>query len=316
MTFTFGSHDSPMTESSDDNWYRVLLLVDEADGERAASSLWNLGAAGVEIRDRETFVEADDAKPVPEGKAELSTFFSSDRPVEPESVYARVEEALAAERIVIDTGEAYEFTDTSWQTSWKDYFQPVHLSSRCIVGPPWETFDAPDDGIKLIIEPGMAFGTGGHETTQLCATLLDERLAARRGLDVLDVGCGSAVLSMLARRLGAGRVVGIDNDPTAIDVARENLAVNDMVDDLELSITPVDQIDDVFDIVVANILTHVLLDLRDALRSRVAPAGELILSGITTQQLDSIRDAFADDGWIESDVRVDGEWCAITLHRS
>jgi ribosomal protein L11 methyltransferase len=305
-----------MSEDTSEHWYRVLILVDESDAERASSSLWNLGAAGVEVRDRETFIEDDDAPPLPEGTAELSTFFSASEPIEPDTMYARVEEAMSAERIAIQNGDAYEFTDTSWQTSWKDYFHPVQLSPRVIVGPPWEDFEAPEDGTRLVIEPGMAFGTGGHETTQMCATLLDERLADTPGLDILDVGCGSAILSMLARRLGAGEVVGVDHDATAIEVAEENLVVNDLAGRIDLSTTPVDQVEGTFDVVVANILTHILLDIRPGLQARVADDGVLMLSGITDEQIASIRDAFGAAGWAEEDFRQDGEWCAIVYSRA
>ncbi|MGM0556020.1 MAG: 50S ribosomal protein L11 methyltransferase [Myxococcota bacterium] len=305
-----------MSDEISEHWYRILILVDEADAERASSVLWNLGAAGVEVRDRETFVEEDDAPPLPEGTAELSTFFSADAPVEPDTLFARVEEAMTAEGIGIETGDAYEFTDTSWKTGWKDYFKPVELSPRVIVGPPWEDFEAPEGGTRLVIEPGMAFGTGGHETTQLCATILDEMLRRTPGLDILDVGCGSAILSMLARRLRAGDVIGVDHDPTAVEVARENLEVNDLEGQVDLSTTPVEDVEGTFDVVVANILTHILLDIRPGLQARVSSDGALILSGITDAQIASIRQAFGGEGWTEDDFRQDGDWCAIVYRRA
>src|SRR5699024_1151004 len=147
-----------------------------------------------------------------------------------------------------------------------------------------EEFKAPAGGTKLVIEPGMAFGTGTHETTQLCAAKLDRLLADapedQPPPSVLDVGCGSAILSMLAARLGAQPVVGIDVDPVAVEVARQNLACNELTEQVDLSTRPLAKIARHYDLVVANILTHILLELRDDLLQRVRPGGTLLLSGI------------------------------------
>lgn len=304
-----------MSESSD-NWYRLDVLLEEDRAIDAVTMLWELDAAGVEIQDRETYIEDDSMPPVPEGTNRLVAYFQRpDLEAAGELEQEIVNQLTRAELVPLSI-RCEHYTDRSWETSWKDYFKPAQIAPRVTVGPPWEDFDAPEDGTKIVIEPGMAFGTGTHETTQLCAEKIDRMLLeAGEPLTVLDVGCGSAILSMIARRLGAARVVGVDVDETAVEVARENLKVNDLAGQIELSTTPADEIDEQFDVVIANILTHILLFLREALQARVAPDGVLLLSGITEEQTDEIREAFGGEGWVESGFDQKGEWVSFEFRR-
>jgi ribosomal protein L11 methyltransferase len=184
-----------------------------------------------------------------------------------------------------------------------------------MVGPPWENFDAPPNGCKVIIEPGMAFGTGTHETTQLCAQILDDLLDGAHPLSVLDVGCGSAILSILAAHLGASPILGTDIDAHAVWVARDNLRINEVEDRVELVTTPVEDIAGQYDIVVANIIAHILLVLREGIQARVAPGASLILGGITELSEEAIIEAFVTPGWRLVDRRQGGEWISMHLIR-
>ena len=305
-----------MTQHSPQHWYRFVGLVDDDAVEAASTELWTLGAAGVEVRDRETFAEDGDASPVPEGRAEIEAYFCSEEAVEPSTWQRRVSHAFRDAELDLQNARAFAFTDTSWKTSWKDYFQPLQLSPRSVVGPPWESFEAPGDGASLIIEPGLAFGTGSHETTQLSATLLDERLTEfGTGAEVLDVGCGSGILSMLASRLGAAQVVGVDIDEEALEVARTNLERNQLSDSVELTSSGIETFDETFDIVVANILSRVLLDIRDHLRDRVRPGGWLILSGATNEQTEDLQRAFGGDGWRQTRIETREGWSALEFQK-
>ncbi len=299
-----------------DNWYRLTLLVEAERALDAIALLWELDAAGVETQDSDTYADDGTIEPVPEGTNRLVAFFQKSTPAAAAALQTDVVDALQQADITPLAITCGTFTDRSWETAWKDYFHPTVIAPRVIVGPPWEEFEAPEDGTKLVIEPGMAFGTGTHETTQLCAERIDRLLAeSEEPPTVLDVGCGSAILSMIAKRLGAARVVGIDIDETAVDVARENLRVNDLGGDIELSTTPVGQLGETFDIVVANILTHILLHIREDLVARVAPGGVLLLSGITEEQSDQIREAFLGDGLVEVAMDQKGEWVCFELRR-
>ncbi len=288
-------------------WFRFECLFDDAD---AADVLWELGAAGVEVQDHETFMEGGTIAPVPDGRVRLIAFFD---------VVERGESTVTDE-LVESLGESAHsfrferFDDRSWETAWKDYFHPVRLSKRSMVGPPWEEFEAPDGGIKIVIEPGMAFGTGTHETTQIVATLLDERLADDPVDRLLDVGCGSAILSMLASGLGVGKVTGIDVDETAVGIAQETVEANGF-GPIELSTTDVGQIEETFPIVLANILGHILLQIRSHLVDRTANDGLLLVSGVTLEQADGFHREFAGDELVLEERRDLGEWAAFVYRK-
>lgn len=301
-----------------ENWYRLILLVQDTGGHHAAAILWEHEVGGVEIYDAETYAHDQSIPPVPDGTNRLVAYLEQDSPEQAEKTRDAIVESLTDADIPPISVQFGSFTDTSWKTAWKDFFKPTSLSERSIVGPPWEEFEAPEGGTKIIIEPGMAFGTGTHETTQLCGAKIDLLLAqagAKPPQSLLDVGCGSAILSMIAARLGAAPVVGVDNDADAVEVARENLRVNQLEDAIDLSTRELTSFEETFDIVVANILTPTLIALRDDLVARVRPGGTLLLSGITDAQVDSIRDAFVGAALRETDLAQKGEWVCFELQK-
>jgi ribosomal protein L11 methyltransferase len=205
------------------------------------------------------------------------------------------------------------FDDTSWKTRWKEFFEIVDVSDRVTVGPPWESFDASDGQVTLVLNPGMAFGVGTHETTRLACQLLDRHLADASAPSVLDVGCGTAVLAMAAVRLGADPVLGLDIDEDALSSARSNLKANGLEADVTLASTPIGDVPDTFDIVVANILWPTLVDLKDELLNHVEPGGRLILSGIQLEHLDEFEGVFIPADWTVSERLTEGEWAALTI---
>lgn len=293
---------------SDESWYRLECLVENADS--ASDVLWEVGAGGVEVQDRETFMEGGAIAPVPEGRSRLIAFFDLSDRAEFEALREILEERLSPDALRLD-----RFEDTSWQTAWKDYFHPVRLSERVIVGPPWEDFDAPEGGHKIVIEPGLAFGTGTHETTQLVGRLLDEIIGNSAPDTLLDVGCGSAILSMQARCLGVESVIGVDVDETAVGIARQTVALNEL-DGIELSTTPVGEIEDDFPVVVANILGHILVAIRDDLVARTRRGGNLVVSGVTTEQADAFESEFCGSELVTTRRDNDGDWVAFVFERS
>jgi len=178
--------------------------------------------------------------------------------------------------------------DATWKESWKAFFKPLQLSESLWVCPTWETFDAPTGAQVLLLDPGFAFGTGQHPTTALCVEALESIIRLQpRGGSILDVGCGSGILSLAAVKLGASRAVAIDIDPSSIRATRENAEINAMASSIELPGVSVDQIHEQFPLVVANILAVILIGLAEPMISRVASGGTLLLSGILkTQELE------------------------------
>jgi len=279
--------------------------------DRAAWLLHEEDAGGVEIRDHE-ILPPPGMQPLPEGRAQVIGFFEGE--ADGEAIAARVRAALEEER---EAGEIRVgvscLRDEDWAETWKLHFRPLHVADRIWVLPPWE--EAPEGALTVVIEPGMAFGTGGHATTALCLEGLVEALDRRPGAAVLDVGCGSGILGIGACRLGARRVVMIDNDPVAVRVARENAEKNGCAA-IEVSGTPVEAIAERFPIVVANILAVTLIDLAAPIADTVGPGGELLLSGILTRQIDDVVRAYEARGLALRERRTREDWALVWMERA
>ena len=268
-------------------------------------------ALGVEVQDAQTYMEGTKSAPIPEGKSRIIAFFSARRST---AELGRQIDGLFDD---LDIVSISDYGDRSWETAWMDYFESMSLSPRVDVGPPWDLPERPEDGLALVIEPGMAFGTGSHATTRLSAAFLDELLADGSAESVLDVGCGSAILSMVASGLGARRVVGIDIEARAVEAAETNIEKNGFSpDEIELSTRPLSSISEKFDVVVANILTPVLLELREQLQARVVDGGDLLLSGISGDQLDDLRAEFDHPAFTEVETTARDQWRAIHYRRT
>ncbi len=281
--------------------FSVTLETPLEDAEPRSADLWDLGAEGVEVRDGE--LQAMPGEAPPQGRAVLVGWFT-DR-----------EAGIAAAEAL--GGRLAEVADQDWGESWKKGLGPISVG-RIFVRPSWVAAAAPAGAAEVILDPGMAFGTGTHPTTALCLGALSSLLASRPGASVLDVGTGSGLLAIAARKLGAGRVVGIDNDPVAVKVARENAALNGVGAALELGEEPLDSLAGTFDVVVANILANTLVDMAAALARRLAPGGVAVVSGILAPQAEGVRAAYVKAGLAAApDLdRQDGEWVVLGLRRA
>ena len=197
----------------------------------------------------------------------------------------------------------YSPLDDDWQENWKRYFRPTQVSQRFLVRPPWEQADDAQPGrIELIIEPGMAFGTGTHETTRLCLQTLDNPRSDYS--TVLDVGCGSGILSVAVAKLGAQEVTGIDVDPAALVATQENADRNRVGHFVSTSTATLSDVEGEWPLVIANILSSILISIREPLCARVATGGQLLLSGILVSEQDDVCDAFTALGLRCVDVHV------------
>lgn len=205
-----------------------------------------------------------------------------------------------------------------WSSSWKVHFKPLRVGKRLLIVPTWEDVIKLPDDLVMRIDPGMAFGTGGHETTRLCLELLesvmdDGALLAQPSL--LDLGTGSGILAMAASLLGCGRILALDIDPEAVAVARENIALNNLSDCIESGTTPLESLLEKYDIILANILAEELVRLSPYLASRLKLGGALILSGILAEKEQLVREGFAPLPIKFCQTNTDGEWVAM-LYRN
>ena len=287
------------------DFFTLTVELPEASTELAESLLHDAGCLGLEIRDTETKPMPGQRVPPP-GRALLVAYFQGRSSVD-------VVQSELAEELPGATFEVEGVVEQDWSESWKAQIRAT-TAGRLWVGPPWLEKDAPARSTKIVIEPGMAFGTGDHPTTHFCLESLDRALAERHGASVLDVGTGSAVLTIAARKLGAGRVVGTDNDPVAIRVALENAERNG-APNLELSTAELHEVSGTFDIVLANILANTLTDLAEAITAKVAPRGMLVLAGILSNQAEEVLVPYLGRGLALRTRVLRGEWAMLELER-
>ena len=203
--------------------------------------------------------------------------------------------------------------DAEWKDKWKEGFRPQRISERLVVRPSWEEYQAAPGDVVIEIDPGMAFGTGTHETTSLCLEMIDEKLVP--GSRFLDMGCGSGILSIAAALLGAGEVLAVDIDPEAVRVTQENAEKNGVTIRCEEG-NVAEGVDFQADLIAANLMAELLCMLAEGAAAHLAPGGLFISSGILTEKEDMVRAAYEKAGLTILEIREKGEWCAVLAARA
>ena len=300
-------------------WLSVTLAADADHADALSDALLDQGAITVSVEDAlagtpeeapqfgEPGSPACDAPPLWSHSRVIALFEPGDAA---DDVHRRVSAACAAVGVGQPAAlEVDEVAEQNWVQLTQSQFEPIRINDRLWIVPSWHA--APDpSAINLLLDPGMAFGTGSHPTTRLCLEWLCAHVGS--GESVLDYGCGSGILAIAAARLGAGHVVGVDIDDHALTAARNNAAANGVTLELRHSRSPLDE---TFDCVVANILTNPLCVLAPLLSARISPGrqeriagGQLALSGVLESQADEVIAAYAPyaklrvaaalDGWV------------------
>lgn len=294
-------------------WLSVAIETDCASAEVLADALMEAGALSASIED--AAAGTDEEKPQFGEPGSVTTpGWDRSRVVallaEDADVAALIGEGAAAAGLAhVPAYSLSTVEEQDWVRLTQAQFEPIRVSERLWIVPSWH--EAPDpEAIVLVLDPGMAFGTGSHPTTRLCLEWIER--SVQGGESLLDYGCGSGILAIAAARLGAGRVEGVDIDPQAIVAARDN-AENNRVDiHLHDASQPVSG---TFDVVVANILANPLRALAPALAAFVRPGGQLALSGILVEQADELIDCYAP--WIELAVADSRDgWVCLSGRRA
>jgi len=315
-------------------WKSFRLKTTTQAEDIVSSMLADLGVEGVQIEDKIPLTAADkeqmfvDILPETEaddGIAYLSFYLEED--ADTESILKNVRQELEEMSEFMDLGECSieesETEDVDWVNNWKQYFHQFYVDDILII-PSWEDVK-PEDEDKMVIhiDPGTAFGTGMHETTQLCIRQI--RKYVTPDTEILDVGCGSGILGMLALKFGAKHSVGTDLDPCAIDATYENMEVNGISkDQYEVMIGNI--IDDkavqdkvgyeCYDIVVANILADVLVALTPVIVNQLKKGGIYITSGIIDDKEETVVEAVEKAGLEVLEVTYQGEWVSVTARKN
>lgn len=207
--------------------------------------------------------------------------------------------------------ELADIQEEDWSTAWKKYYHPVEISPRLVVCPSWEDTPLRPGQAMLRLDPGMAFGTGTHDTTRLCMQLLERYVD--ENTHVLDIGCGSGILSIAALLLGAKDAIGVDIDENAVKVSRENAALNGVEDRLHTVCGDLtDKVSGTFQLICANIVADVIIRLCPVIPRFLAPGGVFIASGIIDERIDDVRAALAEAGLSIEEQKESGGWCALS----
>lgn len=321
-------------------WNKYTIETTTAAEDFMSSMLMELGIEGVEIEDKIPLSKADQAEMfidflpelLPDDGISHVSFYLEDNGTDDTELIKQVKAALEELRSIVDVGSGIITSDRTedidWVNNWKEFFHSFSIDDM-LIKPTWEELKEEDsDRLLIEIDPGVSFGTGKHETTQLCIRQLmkyirgNEEYAPKcRHPRVLDVGCGSGILSIAALKLGAKEVVGTDLDPDCMTSTRENMRVNhlekektafyvgNLIDDKEL-LSRVGE--EAFDIIVANILADVIIPMAPVVYGLLKEEGCFITSGIIDFREQEVKEAIENAGFTVSEINHQGEWVSIT----
>jgi ribosomal protein L11 methyltransferase len=315
------------------NWLEVSITVDGELAEAVADVLARFVPNGVMTEQGVKYNDAEDAG-TPTGPITVRAYLTVDDQLE--ETRQKLEESLYFLGMIqpLPAPSYKQIADQNWMEAWKQHYKPILIGRRLLILPVW--LDSPEpDRLAIKIDPGMAFGTGTHPTTQLCLELMEKYVDDRpqtmdrqsssivhRPLFVIDVGCGSGILSIAALKLGATQVLGVDIDAESVRNARENADTNGIGDELILGQGSVGEIRSgkfpfkQAPLVVANILAPVIIRLFDAgLADLVEDNGTIILSGILQEQAQNVIEAAQAKGLRMNDKRQMGDWVALAMSR-
>lgn len=200
--------------------------------------------------------------------------------------------------------------ESEWRDVWKKYYKPKKIGKNVVVKPTWEDYEEQEDDIMIELDPGMAFGTGTHETTTMCVQAIEKYIT--KGDTVLDIGCGSGILSIAAAKLGAEKTIAVDLDEMAIRVAGENVAMNNVQDKVDIRHGDLlEVVDEKADLIVVNIVADIIKMLAGDVKRALKEDGIFISSGIILEKIDFVRHALEEEGFEVIDTITMGEWAAM-----
>jgi len=305
------------------NYTEVTVSTTTQGAELISDVLMRLGAAGTQILDRADLPDPAhptanwelmdqsviDAMPV---DVQVKAWFDDD--MLPKVLSPLREQLQLLKNPDLGTLELtlQGVKEEDWAENWKQYYKPFRIGKHMVVKPTWEPWDTQPGDLLIEIDPGMAFGTGTHETTSMCVSLIEKYY---QGGTLLDVGTGSGILAIAAARLGARGIVAVDIDPDAVRVAKENVAHNGLENAIEVRKGDLLKgLSQQFDFAVANILAPVICMLAQPLKTHLAPGGRFICSGIISEAENDVRQALLQANYTIDETCRKGDWVAFSCH--
>ncbi|MBV9359028.1 MAG: 50S ribosomal protein L11 methyltransferase [Chloroflexi bacterium] len=302
------------TEPADAEWLELSTLA-EPEAVESISEAFSQWGQGVAIEQPVVSSADGDQVSLPSDVPVLVKTYLPFAHPELGTRRAQIERAVWALGRLRQVGPLHErrLRESEWATAWKDYFFVHRAAPRTVIVPSWrqDEYAPRDRDVVLLLDPGMAFGTGLHPTTRLCLALLEE-LVPRQGR-VLDLGAGSGILAIAAAKLGASRVRAIEVDPLAARVARENVVRNGADDVVAVEAGTLTDATERFDLAVANISLRVLLEVREPLAQALRGGGRAILSGVLAERMDELLVVLAADGWQYERTVQEQDWVALVV---
>lgn len=304
-------------------WIEVKVVTSSEGVEPITGIFYGLDVKGVAIEDPRDILEREQG-PLTWDFADINIFeYGKDAAVvkgyfnleeDIPRVKKYIDEKISELREMgLDIGEGKviinEVHEEDWANNWKKYYKPTKIGKKIVVKPIWENYEKKDNEIIIEMDPGMAFGTGTHETTKMCIEALEKYVSS--GTTVFDIGTGSGILAITAAKLGAKKVIGVDLDPVAIDSAKENVEFNNLNNIEILHGNLMEVIEGKADVIVANIIADVIVLLSEDVKKFLQPGGYFISSGIIKDRREDVVSKLTSIGFNIKEVNILGEWVCI-----
>ena len=301
------------------NWIEIKLRVDGESAEAVAEVLQRYGHQGVSIEQdgiEQGKWDDGDIVPLPD-KLTIRAYIPADKRAEDSKI--RLENVLGHMSMMypMPKPEYIAVKETDWAEAWKTHYHPIRIGKNLLIRPLWIDVELQSDDIELALDPGMAFGTGTHPTTQLCLIALEARV--QPAMRILDLGCGSGILSIAAVKLGAKSLLATDIDPIAVKATKENAEQNGVSEKITAEVGSLADLlstSQQFDLIVVNILARIIIEMcAQGLGQVVRPGGIAIFSGIIDTQIDDVEQALRETGLEPYQRRQQGDWITIEARR-
>ena len=293
-------------------WLELSVEAPPEYVEPLSHIFYRYGEGGVAIESLAGF-NPDEGENAPQLQTvKIVTFVPLDESARSRKSNIEIAVRLVAHFATISEIKEREVEEEDWESNWKEYFHPIRVGSNLVICPTWRAHQSLDDDVLIKLDPGMAFGTGHHPTTRMCMELLETLIVG--GEKVIDVGCGSGILSISAAKLGAEDILGIEIESRSVEVALENCELNGISSQVTIlngSFPEIRVENASFDVALANIAAKVVINLSEYIAGAVANDGRLVLSGILKSSLEDVEKEYSLYGVHFDKVLVDGDWTAV-----